>query len=403
MLRCLAKTTSYHSPTDDLQLVAPRRMTLYIIVLLTFLTHIGYAGSRVAVSLFAVDQGATPFVVGTVVALYAALPAVLALPAGRMTDRLGVKIPLLFGTSGVFMALMLPFLWPALATLYFTAPLLGISFMAFQLATQTLAGAIAVPSERARNFSLISLGFAAANFTGPLLAGVMIDHIGHARTFFVLAMPLIPAIVLAALGARWIPDVRTKSESVGGGAIDLLKIRLLRNTLIASGIISSAWDLYQFFMPIYGRAQGLSATSIGAVLSAFAVAIILVRIVLPFALRRAGEAQLLTYAMFVACAAYCLFPLFHSAWTLAAASFLLGVGCGCGQPLSMTMVYNASPRGRAGEAAGMRITVNQTTHFMIPLLFGGLGSVAGLAAVFFTNAGCLVVGGYISLRNHARR
>jgi MFS family permease len=328
---------------------------------------------------------------------------VLALPAGRLTDRLGFKIPLLFGTSGVFVALMLPFLWPSLVTLYFTASLLGLSFMAFQLATQTLAGAIAEPAERARNFSLISLGFASANFTGPLLAGFMIDHTGHARTFLVLAMPLIPAIVLAALGSRWIPNVHAKSESAGNGMFDLLKIRPLRNPLIASGIISSAWDLYQFFLPIYGRAQGLSATLIGTVLSAFAVAIILVRVVLPFALRRVGEAQLLTYAMFVACAAYCLFPLFHTAWTLAAASFLLGVGCGCGQPLSLTLVYNASPPGRAGEAAGMRITVNQLAHFMVPLLFGGLGSIAGMAAVFFTNAGCLVVGGYISLRNHARR
>lgn len=378
-------------------------MTIYFIVFLAFLTHVGFAGSKLAVPLFAVDQGATPFVVGTVVALYAALPAVLALPAGRMTDRLGFKIPLLFGSSGVFIALMLPFLWPSLATLYFAASLLGVSFMIFQLATQTLAGAIAGPSERARNFSLLSLGYALANLTGPLLAGVLIDHIGHARTFFALAMPLVAAIVLAAMGFRWIPDVHTKSETVGGGMFDLLKIKPLRNTLIASGIVSSAWDLYQFFMPIYGRAQGLSATAIGSVLSAFAVAIILVRAMLPFAVRRTGEAQMLTYAMFVACAAFCLFPLFHGAWPLAAVSFLLGVGCGVGQPLSMTMVYNASPRGRAGEATGMRITVNQVTHFMIPLLFGGLGSVAGYAAVFLTNAGFLVVGGYISMRYHGKR
>jgi MFS family permease len=376
-------------------------MTLYIIVFMTFLTHVGFAGSRLAVPLFAVDKGATPFVVGTIVALYAAFPVVLALPAGRMADRLGFKIPLLFGASGVFIALMLPFVWPSLGTLYFTASLLGVSFMAFQLATQTLAGAIAGPSERARNFALLSLGFALANFTGPLLAGVMIDHIGHARTFFALAMPLVPAIVLAALGSRWIPDVHAKAESAGGSALDLLKIKPLRNTLIASGIVSSAWDVYQFFMPIYGRAQGLSATAIGVVLSAFGIAIILVRLVLPLAVRRTGEAQLLTYAMFVACAAFFLFPLFHSAWPLAAASFLLGIGCGCGQPLSMSLVYNASPRGRAGEATGMRITVNQITHFGIPLMFGALGSVAGYAAVFLTNAGCLVVGGYISLRNHA--
>jgi MFS family permease len=337
-----------------------------------------------------------------VVALYAVFPAVLALPAGRMGDRLGFRIPLRFGTGAIFVALLTAYLLPSLATLYFSASLLGLGFMAFQLATQTLAGAIAGPSERARNFSVLSLGFALANFIGPLLTGVLIDHVGHARTFLALAVPLIPAIVLAALSARWIPDVQAKAASTSGGAFDLLKIKPLRNTLIASGIVSTAWDVYQFFMPIYGRSLGLSATAIGVVLSAFGVAIILVRVVLPFAVRRTGEAEMLTYAMFVACGAFCLFPLFHSPWPLAATSFLLGVGCGCGQPLSMSLVYNASPPGRAGEATGMRLTVNQATHFVVPLLFGGLGSAIGYAAVFITNAGFLAVGGYMSLRNHAR-
>jgi len=378
-------------------------MTIYIIVLLAFLTHTGFAGSRLAVPLFAVDQGASPFVVGTIVALYALFPAVLALAAGRMTDRLGFKIPMLFGTGGVFVALILPFLWPSMAMLYFTASLLGIAFMALQLATQTLAGAIAGPSERARNFSHLSLGFALATLSGPLLAGFLIDRIGHAWTFGALAMPLIPAIAVSAMGSRWIPKVHAKAESAGGGMFDLLKIKPLRDTLIASGIVSAAWDLYQFFMPIYGRAHSLSATAIGLVMSAFAVAIILLRIVLPFAVRRTGEVQLFTYAMFVAGAAFFLFPLFHTPWPLAAASFLLGVGCGVGQPLAMTLLFNASPRQRAAEATGMRITVNQVTHFVIPLLFGAVGSVAGFAAVFLTNAGVLVAGGCASLRNQRRR
>ena len=378
-------------------------MTIYVIALLAFLTHFGFAGSRLAVPLFAVDQSATPFVVGTVVALYAVFPVVLALPAGRMTDRLGFKIPLIFGTGGVFVALILPFMWPSMATLYVSASLLGISFMACQLATQTLAGAIAGPSERARNFSVLSLGFALAQLTGPLLAGALIDYVGYSRAFLALSLPLIPAIVVASLGSRWIPRVEARSESVRGGAFELLKIRALRNTLIASGIVSSAWDVYQFFLPIYGRALGLSATAIGAVLGAFSVAIISVRVLLPFFARRAEASRLLSYAMFVAGAAFCLLPLTHGAWALAAVSFLLGLACGCGQPLSMTMVFDATPAGRTGEATGMRITVNQITHFVIPLVFGAMGSVAGFAAVFLTNAACLAAGGYMSLRSHARR
>lgn len=376
-------------------------MTLYLVISLAFLTHLGFAGSRLAVPLLAVDQGAAAFVVGTVMALYAALPAVLALPAGRLLDRLGFRLPLLCGSIGICAALLLPFLWPSVTTLYLATTLLGLSFMTFQLATQTLTGAIAGPADRARNFALLSLGYALANFSGPLIAGVLIDHVGHSWTFFALATPLVPVIVATALGSRWIPDVHARAESAKGGFLDLLRIRDLRQTLIASGIVSSAWDVYQFVMPIYGRSLGLTATAIGAVMSAFAVSIIVVRLVLPFAVRRIGEAQMLTCAMFVACAAFALFPLFHSPWLLAAVSFLLGVGCGVGQPLSLTMVYNASPRGRAGEAAGMRVTVNQVTHFMIPLLFGAMGSVAGYAAVFLVNAGCLAVGGWVSRRYHA--
>lgn len=377
-------------------------MTIYIIVLLAFLSHLGFAGSRLAVPLAALDYGASAFITGTIVSLYAALPAVLALPAGRLTDRLGFRAPMIFGSTGVCIALVLPSLWPAMTALYFSAALLGLAFMVLQLATQTLAGAIASGTDRARNFSLLSLGYASANFGGPLLTGILIDTIGHRYTFLALAAPLLPAIALAVCGRRWIPDVHAKSESARGGAFELLRIKALRDTLIASGIVSVAWDVYQFFMPIYGRSLGLSATAIGTVMSAFAISIILVRVVLPFAVKRTGEAQMLTYAMFVACIAFCLFPLCQSAWPMAAVSFLLGIGCGCGQPLSMTLVFNASPKGRVGEAAGMRITVNQVAHFAIPLVFGAVGSVAGYAAVFLTNAGFLAFGSIVSYRSHPK-
>jgi MFS family permease len=378
-------------------------VTVYLVVLIAFLTHVGFAGSRLAVPLFAVDQGATPFIVGTVVALYAAFPAVLALPAGRMTDRLGFKLPLLFGTGGVFFALILPAVFPSMVTLYFTASIIGLAFMALQLATQTLTGAIAGPADRARYFGLLSLGFALANFSGPLLTGILIDQVGYAWMFAAIATPLVPAIIVSAFGSRWIPKVQARGDPVRGGMFDLLKIKPLRDTLIASGIVSAAWDVYQFFMPLYGRSLDLSATAIGAIMSAFAVSIILVRLVLPVVLRVTGELQLMIYAMFVAAAAFCLFPLVEGAWALAAASFLLGIGCGVGQPLSMTLVYNASPKARAAEATGMRITVNQVTHVAIPLIFGAVGSVAGYAVVFLTNAVGLIIGGYTSLRNIEKR
>src|ERR1043166_8018438 len=375
-------------------------MAIYLIVLLNFLSHVGFGGSRVAVSLYAIELGATPFLVGTIAALYGIFPALLAIAAGKIMDRLGFRIPMLFGCSGIMAALLLPYFLPALGTLYATATLLGLSFMVFQLSSQTLAGAVASGKDRARNYSLVSLGFAAASLVGPLIAGFAIDHYGHVRAFLLLSLPVAPAIAIALISRRWIPEVQVKSDRrEPSSVLDLLKVPKLRNTFIASGVISSAWDLYQFFLPVYGHSLGLSASAIGGVLSTFASAVVLVRVVLPFVIRHSSETRLLTYSMFVACAAYCLFPFLGSAWTLAATSFLLGIGCGCGQPLSMTLIYNLSPAGRSGEATGVRITVNNLTHVVIPLVFGGLGSIFGFVPVFAANALLLFGAGVVSRRS----
>src|SRR5450759_1585682 len=108
--------------------------------------------------------------------------------------------------------------------------------------------------------------------------------------------------------------------------------------------------------------------------------------------------RLLNQALYVAVAAYFLFPFFGDPWALAAISFLLGLGIGTGQPLSMTLIYNLAPKGRTSEAAGVRVTVNHITHITIPLLFGAMGSVVGVAPVFISNGLMLLTGGIINQR-----
>ena len=46
-------------------------MTIYLIILLSILSQLGFSGSRVAVPLYALEMGASQFTVGTLVALYA--------------------------------------------------------------------------------------------------------------------------------------------------------------------------------------------------------------------------------------------------------------------------------------------------------------------------------------------
>jgi MFS family permease len=129
------------------------------------------------------------------------------------------------------------------------------------------------------------------------------------------------------------------------------------------------------------------------VLGVFALATFTVRIVLPGLAKRYTEAQVLTAGIFVAAFAFVLFPFFSNAYILAGAAFVLGLGVGCGQPMSMSLIYALAPAGRQAEAAGLRVTANNVTHLIIPVLFGSLGTAFGYGPVFLTNSAMLVAGG----------
>jgi predicted MFS family arabinose efflux permease len=288
---------------------------------------------------------------------------------------------------------------PGLPALYLSALLLGSTFHFFFITVQGMAGGIGGSEQRARNFALVGIGFSAAGFVGPFLAGIAIDHLGHVLSFIVLSLfPVVPVLLLW-LRPGFLPKRRAHGDSKAErSALELWRIGSLRNTFIASGILSSAWDLFQFYFPVYGHSIGLSASVIGAVLGVFALATFTIRMAIPALTNRYTEPQILTAAIFVASFAFVLFPFFSHAVVLAAVAFVLGLGVGCGQPVSMSLIYALAPKGRAAESAGLRVTVNNVMHLMIPLLFGSLGTAFGYVPVFASNSALLFAGGVIMKR-----
>jgi len=80
----------------------PRRLTPFgVLIALGICNHLVLTGSRVAVSLDALSLGANAATVGTLLALFALLPMLFAIPAGRLADRVGVRGPMLAGSIGI--------------------------------------------------------------------------------------------------------------------------------------------------------------------------------------------------------------------------------------------------------------------------------------------------------------
>ena len=92
-------------------------------------------------TLFALELGASEFTIGVLMSLFALLPMLLSVSAGRLIDRAGPRRPLLLSFAALAFAAALPFAFPRLETLYLSSTLLGVAFMYVHIAMNSVFGA----------------------------------------------------------------------------------------------------------------------------------------------------------------------------------------------------------------------------------------------------------------------
>ena len=368
---------------------------LAFFIAIVILAHASFVGSRMATALYAIELGASPFTVGVLMALFAALPMLLSVNAGRLVDRRGPRRPILLALAAQGAGVALPWAWPGLPALYIATTLIGTAFLYLHVAVNAIVGAVGRPEERAINFSWLALGFSTSGSLGPLLTGFAIDGIGNVRTFGLLA--LLPALAFGLLWLRRGPVPRhARAASGERKLLDLLRIPGLRHAFLVSGALAMGWDLYTFLIPLHGSRIGLSASTIGVIMASFAAATFAVRLAMPLLARRLHEWQVITAALVITGAGYLAFPFFTSITMLVTLSFVLGIGLGCAQPMIMAILYNASPEGRQGEVVGVRTFMLNASHTAIPLVSGALSAAFGMTPVFLLLAVTMLAGGWFA-------
>ena len=357
---------------------------IYLVTAIHTATHACFTGSKVVIALLALELGASQTTIGVLVAAYAVAPLVFGIYSGRLADRIGMRTPMIAGAAAIGAAMLVGYTSQTLPALFATALLVGVGFVFFIVSVQNLVGAM--PGNRARNYSILTIGYSLSNLVGPLVAGYAIDYSSHAHAFLIFAFfTLIPIGVLSARADLTRVAV-TQSTGKRGNALELLRMPILRRQILITGLLMSAWELYLFYVPIYGHGLGLSASTIGLIVAVFAAATFVVRFALPSITARWGVERVLAGAMLAAAITSAIFPLLAHPYALMVASFALGLGLGCGQPLSLTTSFERSPSGRSGEVAGLRTIASNSARFVVPLLSGVFGSALGAGAVFWMNA-----------------
>ena len=366
------------------------------------LVHMTLTGGRVAVLLTGIHLGMNTFDVGLLIAFFALLPMLLSVFAGRFLDRIGPFRPMRAGVIMAFAGIFLPLIWQHWISLTTAAVCVGVGHMVFQLGIQGQLG-LGEASQRLRNYSWLALALAVSGFCGPLLSGLSIDYLGHRWAFGLLAItPLIALFGLIKarekLGTSPKPP-ETPEQPVGKQRVtDLFKIRPLKYAFGANLLLSGAWDTHMFLVPLYGVQRELSATTIGLILSSFALATFLIRTILPWIQRHASPWQLIHIAMITAGLNFLIYPLFSEVWLLMTLSFILGLSLGCTQPGILSLLQQHAPIGRKAEAFGVRMSLVNGSQVCLPIAFGALGTALGVMPLFWATAAAVMSGAWLTRR-----
>ena len=214
-----------------------------------------------------------------------------------------------------------------------------------------------------------------------------------------LLFTLVPLVMLAFWGSRL--PAGTRSARHVGSVRELLSESGLWRVMVTRPLAADLgdWAAFDLYIPIV-RTRGirLSASEIGLVLSIFSLPAFFIRLILPLLLKR-FTVKVLAVA-FLGAFSFALMPFSKNIALLMLLSFMFGLGMGSGQPITIMLTYSHSTHGRAGEAMGLRVTVNHFTRVVVPIIFGSIGSVFGLFPVFWVNALILASGGAVA-RFHA--
>jgi len=141
---------------------------------------------------------------GWVVSAFTLSYGVSHLPAGWLADRIGSRILITIGISGVALSGLLVGLSPTYIMMIVFLVLLGLMGGGYHPASAPLVSASVEPNSRGRVLGIHQIGGSASYFLAPLIAVAIATALGWRGSFIWLSIPtIIFGIVLYVLLGRW--------------------------------------------------------------------------------------------------------------------------------------------------------------------------------------------------------
>jgi len=360
--------------------------TLFSIVIVDL---IGFGIVLPILPFYAKEFGASPTVLGLLLATHAAMQFVFSPIWGRLSDRIGRRPVILFTIAGTSVSLLMLGMAPSMGWLFVARTLSGIFGANISVATAYLSDVTEV-SERTRWMGMIGASFGIGFLLGPAIGGLLAPY-GH-------AVPMFAAAGLAAVNFLWAivvlrePKQHEARATAGAGLRETLRNRLVRHLCMTNFLFSFAvtqletvfayfmmdrfdYDARQVAFLLVGMALVMGGIQGGGMRALS---------------KRYGERTLLLGGLLLMAVGFFIMPSAHSVALLLVPLLLTAAGRAVAQPPLTSMVsLQADPQNR-GSVMGAYQAAASLARVFGPVSAGVLYSLSDGNPMYLAGALLLV-------------
>jgi MFS transporter, DHA1 family, tetracycline resistance protein len=354
----------------------------------TFIDIVGFSMLIPMLPYFVTHFGASPYVVGLLVATFSFCQFVSAPLWGSVSDRIGRKRVLIISQIGATFGWAMLGLAPNIAGALSLAPI-AVVFVARALEgvsggnisiTQAYVADLVESRERSRAFGLIGAMFAAGMVFGPAGGGLLYSRYGFAVPFLVAAalqfLTLIVTIVM-------LPESRARNHDQNRFAIATLlasfgKPRLGRILWQKLAIALALYGWFAVFALYLQRQLGFSLAQTDYLFSIFAVFNVFMNVVMVGRISaRLGDRWMSNVGLTSLVVGFAIVPFIHNVLLLSALMLLFAFGVALTNTGITALISNAASDRDQGMVLGTSSSLDSLSGILAPPVSTGLLSGYG--------------------------
>ncbi len=364
-------------------------LKLFPLYVLGFCSYISFTLLFPVIPDYAASLGASVPLVGLAVGISSYITALLMIPFGMLSDRIGRRTLLL---AGLVLYIFCPLLYLVVSDpiqLLLVRAFHGLASAAFIPVVHALVVDMAPVERRGEAMGWYTASTQLSFIAGPLIGGFILNYVGFDAVFY--SCGVIPFLGLLFILPR-LAFISPKPIAAVERSWGWMRQRRSLGALLTPLFITIGSGTIIAFMPLYGGGFGIEAVRIGIIITAVYASSALLRAPAGWLSDRIGREPLILGGFLTSAVAIAFISFLTSFPWLVAAAIFFGLGMGLAMPASFALVADLAPPGARGLTMGVANSFLQAGIAIGATVMGAIAGVTGFPAMFRICALSLIAG-----------